>query len=348
MKQIIALLAVLLLMLSIAACSSDPTIPETNSQNSTAESSPTISSESANTEDSPGTEQISADLRQSLETWRADNDYYPIDFCEYEIIKSLTNEKTYSAQIVVTGQSRYAEHQLTADIAYTLYDQGWIMDSCTWEAREYQVIAHPTLDELLQFPDGEILHGSNDCEVSHEGLLTYVTAAQNFEWGHYATGTASLITEWCYDPCYDQWMLLNKYDNPFNYSISPDIFAILPTLKGNSSFEIQNLDDSGFDIKISDGYVITDWIHVDFSAGYIHSEGNTMAITFENNDIIFRVNEYKRDNPGSIKIIINMHKDIQSLDDIQYNILLEYVISNYGSYGFDAYFGTAYDVIELD
>ena len=337
MKHIIAAIVLSALLLLLPSCGSEPVDPL----------SPTINNQSQE-DSSPTSDLLRTDLQQSLTAWRNENAYYYVEFREFEIIKSITNDNVYSAQISVAANSKYAEHHFTADVIYTLYDQGWIIDSCQWTVGEYSVIAYPTQEELIQFPDGNILLGATNLEFVNEGFITYVSFTKTFEWGPYATGEESFTTEWCYDPACDQWTRLNTYTNKISPSLSSSLFDILPTNEHYFTYEIRNQDEAGFDIRIKDDRVRTDWIRVEFSTVYIDSPDTFMRITLANNDIEFYEKTYSRTNPGMLEVTIEVHQDIRNLGNEQYNISFDYFVINYGSYGSDGYTNYAHDLVDLN
>lgn len=110
---------------------------------------------------------LQTDLKRELQ-----NTYSFLKLEDYEVVKSVTEEKSYSATISAVAQSNYAKFDLIGEVQYTKYDQGWICDYCNWQVDSYEVNKWPTkkvMDE--EFLEDRRYHFTEQDKV--KGCLEY-------------------------------------------------------------------------------------------------------------------------------------------------------------------------------
>ena len=92
---------------------------------------------------SPSEKMITEDVRNALASKNQHASLVGI-----ETVKSLTNEGSYSLTLSVTAETKYADWTYEADLSYTKYDQGWMLDDVDWNAEAYQLSRLPDEEEI--------------------------------------------------------------------------------------------------------------------------------------------------------------------------------------------------------
>ena len=196
MKKSWCILLAILLLLSFAACGSD------------------------SQDHQPTEDMLKADLQNSLTEYRVENDRYPIPLKEIQITKSLTEEKTYTAEIKVAAESAYAEYEYIANVAYTLYDQGWAMDSCDWGYYGYEVVRYPGEDELTNLENSGVIQTLADPVLHGEKSYFYVTGMRTIDWSPYVIASSECSLIWHYYEKDDSWDFDREEDNNTQYELT--------------------------------------------------------------------------------------------------------------------------------
>lgn len=220
-----------------------------------------------NNADSPKQSQIEDDLESNLADFRSF-----LTLNSFEIAQSLTENRNYSATIDVVAMSEYAEFQLSADVSYTKYDQGWSMDDCTWTETSYQITNYPTESTIaswIEADDSLTSHftkygecNSTQLTESGYGAFTYIQSVEDTA-GSYMTRTIDLISLWNYDSESDEWSwssLDTEYGTP---TLSGVDGTWIPTFGSVSqSITISNISSSNdaFDVTYNtyDGFNVSD------------------------------------------------------------------------------------------
>lgn len=219
MRKIIASGLALLLLVGMAGCSQEPEKDTSKKKTSKTESSQLeIVKPEADTpkQDVPSDEAIADDLRSSLAT---ENQYAEIT--GIEMVKSLSEEGKYSATFTVQAATKYADWTYEADMKYTKYDQGWMVDSVNWDKADYSVSRTPNEQEMVGIANeflvnykyesvqklANITYGKLDTEnFSNTGIL-------NLSWSlshsyKHGSGGAEYSSDWKYTPSEDCWVIV--------------------------------------------------------------------------------------------------------------------------------------------
>lgn len=258
MKRITILLFVLLLSFSLFGCNSDAANDEpkgTASQTPIA-SQPETEDPAAN---GPSQTVIQKDLEDAL---AVKNGYATIT--DHTIVKSMTEETSYSVTLSVSAETKYADWQYEVDMDYTKYDQGWMLDDVEWITANYLLTRIPSESEMISF--------ANDFFSTHEyesiNKLAGITAGSirsdnvsetgllSFSWStdiiyKHGISTAEYDSEWYYDAQKDNWALATAEDTTNSYSDDLKIIETIHNVEVTRDFSGEWSLGSGNTIAIS-------------------------------------------------------------------------------------------------
>ncbi|MGN1165630.1 MAG: hypothetical protein ACI4S2_04285 [Lachnospiraceae bacterium] len=213
----------------------------------------------------------------------------------YEIVQSMSGDRSYSATVSVIAYSEYAKVYLTAQVEYMKYDQGWVCDYCDWNIDDYEVMEWPDEDEMsmfivereeevedyMRYPDYTKLSNDGVSTIIYEGTI-------NTEYDGFVGIEGSVVSYWSYDVLNDTF----KFDT--------DESDLQLTL-------VRNIEGKWTDQRMSTGYIelggmyhfiITDQGEDQFTIEYTYDDlketvylvsdfdtfKETGALIFENNN----------------------------------------------------------------
>jgi hypothetical protein len=139
MKKVMILILHLALITSLCACHHADS-PDSIDQITQAP----IIAPSDNTENAPDQNLIQEDLEKAL---LEHNQYASIT--SIETVKSLTKEGTFLITLSLTAETKYADWTYEAEMNYTKYDQGWIVDNVNLSSGEYILVRLPDEDAII-------------------------------------------------------------------------------------------------------------------------------------------------------------------------------------------------------
>ena len=223
MKRPVTILLALIMLLCITGCGTKQTEPSKNT--------------------------IKDDLQNQLTEFQTQSGNYHLDVLEHEVIKSLTEDKTYSAQINVTAKSQYAEFYYIAEVAYTLYDQGWAIDSCEWEMLDYEVVAYPSEEELSFLLDDARVLSLESRELNHDGDLFFVSGINKLDWCPYFIGEEYTTLTYQYNISNDQWDHYDSKTGETVYKLTSDFEKAWAKNVTDPGMKISNVTETGFEIS---------------------------------------------------------------------------------------------------
>lgn len=233
MKNVSTLFFALLIASLLVGCVTDPSentqeATDRTSQNTT---SHPVSSENHSSEDdvkeptgatvdAPSEKTIQADLLTALA-----KENQLVTLTNAELIKSLTDEEHYSATMSVTAKSKYADWRYEAEMSYTKYDQGWMVDDITWNSGHYTVVRTPEPEDMEEY----VCNYRDESEIADYSYASYMIPMHNTsissesydttsdpiitcfwdgigQWQH-AVANYFFTSQWEYSPQTDGWKL---------------------------------------------------------------------------------------------------------------------------------------------
>ena len=228
---------------------------------------------SCGSEKTPSDETIQADISASLQ------EYNPVfTFTGFTTEKSLSDEGHYSATLNVEAASKYADYQLSCDINYTKYDQGWIMDSSSWSVSGYEVARYPSQEELepLILEADSRFYNYFFVDLLCEGdTVTYLAERAPTEQEYISFSDIREGMQCQYDPESDSWL-------PSNHAETSANFTLKDTLEGtwydswSGTFVVSNLTDTGFDLSLDSSRLSFDATYIDLSEASRSPSGYTL------------------------------------------------------------------------
>lgn len=272
MKKTLCILLAMMLLLSLTACGAD-----------------------LRTE-GPTEDMLHADLQQSLSDYRIENDRYPIEIKECQIVKSLTKDKTYTAEVNVIAESVYAEYEYGANVVYTLYDQGWDMDSCDWSSYGYEAVRYPSEDELEGLENSDVIKTISSPILNGNGNYFQVSGNQNVDWSQYVSINSECAMLWYYNERYDSWAYYRTENNQTEYVL-------------NAAFEKAWRESINL-AKAADGIFSVDGIQVELESSNLHED--EISLVFESSG----------DNEVDLRIIVNIYREPKSIDGKRYDMVI--------------------------
>lgn len=299
MKRLSAMLLAILMVLSLCACGSQ------GSSNVEVELP-------NNSKNGPSAVTIQKDITDELSR---KNPYAVLT--KIETVKSLTEDTSYEITLSVFAQTRYAEWIYEAEMSYTKYDQGWMMDHTEWNAEDYTVVHTPDVDGILEKIDqentkqgnsnilllAESAHIIHDTGASAESFDIYYTEKRTLK---HALEFRDIKSTWHYDVDNDSWVVasnstgydtLNIEEEPYDVDFSGTwCFGDIMDIGGggiisqNTQYAedwlkaettISNYTADSFDLY--NASLGNDTIHVNRTGGYGPLFGNSVRYTDGNN-----------------------------------------------------------------
>lgn len=224
----------------------------------------------------PDDKLIQADLEEEVTYYK---DFLSLK--EFEIQQSLTEETEYSATISAVAESAYAEFELTADVVYTKYDQGWGLDSCDWQELGYSVVNYPDVEAATEWirnglgRSDEKWKNQENITVNEDTNLQTVIVHGNYKnsLGGRIDVVNNVVSRWSYDSNSDSWQI-NSSDGSEQVSLKK-IEGIFSSKYHDGSIIISNVTEDGFDV--CDTAFNTNTVHVTYHEtddGFIRFTGS--------------------------------------------------------------------------
>ncbi len=178
----------------------------------------------------PAEQQLQADITAALEEKNQN-----AQLLNSEVIKSLVGEGTYFISVSLSAETEYADWKYEADLYYTKYDQGWILDKVSWQVEHYEQIRTPEVEAMAAYAedylknlDGNIAKIANKILPMEMPVMEkeFVEAkdkdAIKLSWIVTSHGTfGKMLTPytsyWEYDAENDNWKLIEDKDNYYGY-----------------------------------------------------------------------------------------------------------------------------------
>lgn len=289
MKEIIAVFLAVLLLFTLCACASDEATEDQNNANNiiiedTGKNTPSEQNSANNviveatSKNTPSEQMILEDLKEALQR---ENEFATL--AGIETVKSLTNEGTYEITLAVTAETKYADWQYEANMSYTKYDQGWIVDDVDWINSSYEQVRLPDVDTMSAYASSYLLahevysdvwftdymipmidpslefgfHNETNSDVLQ---LSWSAVEDN---GFYLSSYC-FTTLWQYDCEIDNWELVpDNTHGSLGYYVSEILVEKMPKEEislngqwdnGYIQFDISNFTWNDFDVRIP-GYI---------------------------------------------------------------------------------------------
>ena len=207
MRRVLALLLAAALLFGLCACGSG--------EEDGKEKQEIFVNLPGNGKKAPSAEMITEDVRDAL---AAKNQYASL--VEIETLKSLTEEESYLLTLAITAETKYADWTYEADLTYTKYDQGWMLDDVDWNAETYQLSRLPDEEEIsaqiqetLEKTNWTFLYDHDSMEIyklstfmdntlEDELIVVRYTTRKDYEHG---VLKEHLNATWKYNPQLDCW-----------------------------------------------------------------------------------------------------------------------------------------------
>lgn len=270
MKKTLCILLAMMLLLACSGCGSNPQ------------------------SEGPNEDLIQSDLQQSLIEYRIENDRYPIEIKEYQIEKSLTEDKVYTAEINVTAESVYAAYEYTASVVYTQYDQGWSIDSCDWISYGYEAVRYPSEDELDDLENSDDLKTLSSPILNGNGNYFQVSGKQSIDWSQYASINAECAMLWYYNERSDSWDFHRTENYDTEYVLTPAFEQAWKKTIGSAN--------------VADGIFSVDGIEVELEHSSLHEDEIRLTFTSSENSEV------------GLRVIVNILRNPKSIDGKRYDI----------------------------
>lgn len=266
----------------------------------------------------PDGENIKNDLQKELTLFNED-----LNFEEYSIEKSLTENKEYSAQIIVLAKNNYSEHQLITEVKYILYDQGWILESCQWQDDSYTVVSYPTTDEMLNIINEtqELvavgLNEQQNIEVQPDANTLTCKGVLEKEDNPYYICKGYVFTDWDYNPDKDSW----EFSSAETTESKCELTSLLElngtwesTMKERVGDPSTYITISNYDINsldISSELYNSNTVHAELEECYLSEYGMCIAI-YKGTGITYSMGDtMNKDLPFTVKVLVDEDGSVQ-------------------------------------
>lgn len=169
MKRILALLLVLVMCLSLVACGEEtPNANETPNTGNEAQNEEVVRKSKT-----PSDDLIQMDIESALQEKNPE-----AVLTGTEVVKSLQKEVSYEYTLSITAESPCSDWVYEAEMFYTKYDQGWMLDEIKWISESDSLVRAPSEEYMVEI--------ANNYFSTHEsGYLNRIEEIKS--------GTVSLI-----------------------------------------------------------------------------------------------------------------------------------------------------------
>lgn len=256
MKRALSLILAFVLCFSLCACRDIHDTSTTNGNESIVDPTGTTTDK----EIVPSENLIKADLQESLAKHNAH-----ATISSVVIEKSLTEEKSFSATVLVTAKTKYADWSYEVMVAYTKYDQGWFLDNADWNSGEYALVQSPDVDTVIDWiNDTDISYAFwNDMKPTVEDMVVIEDTANEDEllisWVKFtmlahADSFTAYTMRMKYDPMTDTWVYI-QYSEEERWLEETGINPHNVDLSGNwDGVKIENFTWGSFDLSATSNF----------------------------------------------------------------------------------------------
>lgn len=317
--QIMLFLAVILFLCSCGQQSNAGSVASANND----------SAVSSNRNTGPSDEQLQMDIQDSLSQYHSGMYGYDVSISEYEIERSLAGDTGYSAQLNVTAKSLYAEFQYVANVDYTRYDQGWMIDKCEWTMSNYEVVRYPDEAELQLMKEQQDVSESAEIEITSQGGYFSYTGKLTSQWNQFIKTEYEVTITWVFDIYSDGWLFESKtsHNEQFEFTKSLEGTWNLSEEKylSKGKMVISDVDGSGFDMQLITNHYSTEVFHVDISScNWDINEDWFLTLHWEDSGITYN------EEVGAVYLNLSFYKNAHILSGQSYTSRwLIYVGPNY-------------------
>ena len=220
MKRIIALAVIVLLLFGLFGCGGNKD-DSTRKESSIKEPATESTEDDEQVDDVPSDEIIANDLKYALSI---ENEFAAIT--ETSVVKSFTEDSYYSVTLTVNASTKYADWKYEADMSYTRYDQGWMVDGVEWVSDSYELVRIPDVDVMVDYAEEYLPNHETYSDVWFTGYMVPMRSPSiNFgmnnevdanvlelswvgeEYLKHAIREHTFNSLWQYDPEIDNWTL---------------------------------------------------------------------------------------------------------------------------------------------
>lgn len=196
----------------------------------------------------PSKSKIQEDLNEITTDGRP---YMEISDCK--VLQSKSEKDSYTATIEVHGNGNYAEYEMLADVSYTLYDQGWKLDSSDWSIQDYTIITYPSETEMADLVSQEF-EDTTYRQMTCSGNEIYcISESDAYEGFDYVTGKKLTTSVWVYNELIGLWSCdTERTEIEYDCQVSKKLegfwesyFSDDPSL----GISITNVTATGFDVE---------------------------------------------------------------------------------------------------
>lgn len=255
----------------------------------------------------PDEDLIREDLQKSLSEHQSMQGACALEVQDHQIIKSLTEDKSYSTEVEVTAESKYAQFHYTANVTYTLYDQGWSMDSCEWTYVDYEVIRYPDEKSLEDLNNQEEVDAMVNPEFTGNADYLQVHSLIITDWSPYATGSTDRITKWTYNSYSDRW---DYIDTAIHHGqVRPTDACVEALIK---TLNIHDFAETGFDLEADNQYFQVDTIHVELKVDQSVLNEDKIILHFQSSfDQVFYNKDKECEGEGYMMVRMEIFREPQ-------------------------------------
>ena len=169
MKRVITMLLAITMVLAFCSCGTDEETEQ--------ESQELVVNLPDNSRKTPSKEMVMEDISREL---LAKNQYALVT--AIETIKSLTDEGSYKISLNISAETKYADCTYIADLLYTEYDQGWMLDDVVWNDESYVQVRMPDRETMAEYATEYL---SNHAVYSDVSFSEYLVPMFDFSMDSY-------------------------------------------------------------------------------------------------------------------------------------------------------------------
>ena len=216
MKQYARILLLLIIVFFLCSCGHQPSDGSTTSSSN---DNPVFSGKKSE----PSSEQLHTDMQDSLTLYHSGNYGYNVSICEYEVERSMTEDTSYTARFKVIAQSTYADFHYTANVEYTRYDQGWMIDQCDWTLATYEVTRYPNEEEIQLMKEQQGVQYSTELKVVTEGEHLVYYGKMISQWNQFIITEYDISVAWVFDLYSDSWLFETQTSNDEKFEFTKSL-----------------------------------------------------------------------------------------------------------------------------
>lgn len=245
---------------------------------------------------SPSKKQITDDLQEKLDKKTS----FSISVKDYNVKLSETTENTFTASIEVEAKATYANFNFPADIIYKKYDQGWLMESCSWGKSTYELVKYPKEKEIEEKFQQKEPENTQKIDISFEGEKIFCRQKITSDCSEYAQGTATNIWVWKYNQYHDNWEYQDTYGENGKFKLSRKLEGKWSLHNENGYLLIENVTDTNLDVTFKGA----ESVRLSITDGYVRSDGG-LALTLQSSDVYYNNGK----SYGYVELFITLPQD---------------------------------------